>query len=220
VGIVESGCLAVELEDGSIFEIKKGQVFDIAPGHDAWVVGDEKVVTVEWVGQQSWLQAKHSDRVLATLLFTDIVDSTARAGTLGDAPWRQLLDQHDRAIRQVMSQTQGHEIKRTGDGFLIRFPGPAQALDAARRNRKALESLDVQIRQGIHVGEVEFHGGDLAGVAVHEAARVMAQAGANEIVVSAIVLTLAPGSSPDFKSLGPKHLKGIEGPRELFLLAD
>jgi len=219
MGLMLSGRLAIETAEGRIYEVAAGQVYNIASGHDAWVVGSEPAVTLEWVGQQEWLQPRHGERVLATLLFTDIVDSTRRAGELGDGPWRQLLTSHNNIVRGALSETHGTEIKHTGDGFLARFQGPAQALDAAVRIRQRMKPLELEVRQGVHVGEVEQVGDDLAGMAVHEAARVMSEAGAGEILVSELVQALTQGSGFNFEDMGVRELKGIEGGRRIYALS-
>lgn len=218
VGFMLSGTLAISLPDGIAVELSTGAAYNIPPGHDSWVVGKEPAVVLEWKGLRDWYQPRHGERVLATLVFTDIVDSTIQASRMGDRVWRSRLAQHNETVRQVLAETRGHEVNTTGDGFLARFDGPAQALDAATRIRDRIGKLGLNVRQGLHVGEVELFGDDLTGLAVHEAARIGAEAGSGEIVVSKIVCSLTEGAGFSFKSKGLRTLKGIPGEQELFQL--
>jgi class 3 adenylate cyclase len=217
VGFVLSGRLVFQLADGSIHRAAEWNAYDVPPGHDSWVEGEAPAVVLEWVGLREWLKPSHRERILASLLFTDIVDSTVLASRLGDKVWRARLEAHDAVVRGVLQETRGIEIKTTGDGFLCRFDGVAQGLTAAMRIRERMRTLELEVRQGFHVGEVELRGKDVAGLAVHEAARVAASSGAGEVRVSAIVHSLASGAF-SFEALGARVLKGFEGPRELFLL--
>ncbi len=150
------------------------------------------------------------DRVLATVLFTDIVDSTRRAGELGDARWRDVLAAHDRAIRLALDRFRGREIKTTGDGFLATFDGPARAVRAAFAIRDAIAAQGFEVRSGLHTGEVELVGDDIAGIAVHIAARISALAGGGEVLTSNTVKDLVTGSGIVFEPRGPQQLKGID----------
>jgi class 3 adenylate cyclase len=149
------------------------------------------------------------DRVLATVLFTDIVDSTRRAAELGDARWRDVLAAHDRAIRLALERFRGREIKTTGDGFLATFDGPARAVRAAHTIRDAIAAQGFEVRSGLHTGEVELVGDDIAGIAVHIAARISALAGGGEVLTSNTVKDLVTGSGIVFEPRGPHQLKGI-----------
>jgi class 3 adenylate cyclase len=220
LGILESGRIMVELADGSTQELAAGDVFDVPPGHDAWVLGDEGAVTIEWSQVHDWLRPRDAERVLATLLFTDIVDSTLLAGRLGDRAWRALLVAHDEIVRRIVTDARGREVKHTGDGFLAIFEGPGRALGAAGRIREGVRALNIEVRQGVHVGEVEVGSHDVGGLAVHEAARVMAAAGPGEVLVSDVARTLAAASGFDFEPRGTRELKGLEGLRALFALHD
>jgi len=213
-----SGRLVIELADGSTQALGPGDVFDVPPGHDAWVEGDADAVSVEWSGVREWLRPRDAERVLATMLFTDIVDSTPLAGRLGDPAWRALLAAHDEIVRRIVADTRGREVKHTGDGFLAIFEGPGRALAAAARIRDGVRALDIEVRQGVHVGEIEMGSRDVTGVAVHEAARVMAAAGPGEVMVSDIARTLAAASGFDLEPRGTRELKGLDGPRTLFAL--
>ena len=156
------------------------------------------------------------ERVLATLLFTDIVGSTLRAERMGDAAWRSLLDQHHTLVRRELGAHRGREVKTIGDGFLARFDTPASALQAARAIRDSVRRLGLEVRAGVHTGECEVHGVDLAGIAVHVAARIVALAGPSEILVSQTVRDLAAGSGIHFAARGKQRLRGVEGEYELF----
>jgi class 3 adenylate cyclase len=154
--------------------------------------------------------AAEPDRVLATVLFTDIVDSTQRAAAVGDARWREMLAGHDRAIRTVIERFRGREIKSTGDGMLATFDGPARAVRAALAVRDVLASQGLEVRSGLHTGEVELVGSDIAGIAVHIAARIAALAGPGEVLVSSTVRDLVTGSGIAFGARGSQRLKGID----------
>lgn len=156
------------------------------------------------------------ERTLATVLFTDIVGSTARAIELGDGPWRELLERHDQLIRRAIARYQGREIKSTGDGFLILFEGPSRAIRCAQEIREAVKPLGIEIRAGIHTGEVERMGNELGGVAVHLASRVTDHAGADAIFVTGTVKDLVVGSGIEFEDRGPHVLKGLEGEWRLY----
>lgn len=213
VGFIVSGILGVDFSDGTRAEFGPGEVFDVPPGHDGYTVGDEPCVNVEWMGIRAWAgfpTGIHS-RVLATLLFTDLVDSTARAAELGDARWRQFLSEHFEAARTELERFGGREVKTTGDGMLATFDGPARALHSAAAIRHAARSHGLEIRAGVHVGEVELVGEDVRGVTVHEAARVMAAAGPGEILVSDMTRALAGASGLAFEDRGLHVFKGLSG---------
>ncbi len=160
------------------------------------------------------------ERVLATLLFTDIVGSTAHARRLGDSGWRALLADHDKVIRQELGAGKGREVKTTGDGFLARFDSPAAAIRCARAIRDGVRRLNLEVRAGIHTGECEVHGADLAGIALHIAARIMSLAKNNEILVSQTVRDLAAGSGVHFSGAECHVLRGVEGEWNLFRVED
>jgi len=171
-------------------------------------------------GQRTRRQRQESRRVLATLLFTDIVDSTGHAERLGDARWRALLEEHKLAVRREVSRCNGTEVDTAGDGFFVRFESPAQAIEAARAARQAIARLGVEIRAGIHTGECEIHGNTLAGMAVHIAARIQAAARPSEILVSSTVKDLAVGSTLRFADRGETDLKGVPDPWRLYAVVD
>jgi uncharacterized protein (TIGR00369 family) len=156
------------------------------------------------------------ERVLTTLLFTDIVGSTQHAERLGDAAWRAILERHHALVRQELGAHRGREVNTTGDGFLARFDSPAGAIRCAKAIRSGVKGLHVTIRSGVHTGECEIQGADLAGIAVHVAARITAMAEADEILVSGTVRDLAAGSGLRFTPRGAHQLKGVEGEWNLF----
>ena len=149
------------------------------------------------------------DRVLATVMFTDIVDSTTRAAELGDRQWRALLDRHDEAVRQQLARFRGQEVKNLGDGFMATFDGPARAVRCATAIAQSLRPLGLAVRSGLHTGEIELQRDDIAGIAVHIAARVTAEAEAGETVVSSTVRDLVAGSGLLFQDRGIHALKGL-----------
>jgi class 3 adenylate cyclase/acyl-coenzyme A thioesterase PaaI-like protein len=157
-------------------------------------------------------------RTLYTLLFTDIVDSTSHLERLGDAKWRELLDEHHRLLRSEIARCHGVEVDTQGDGFFSKFTSPAQALACARAARDAVRTLGIEIRAGLHTGECEERGADLAGMAVHLAARVQGKAGPGEILVSGTLRDLVVGSGLKFTDRGEHDLKGIEGTWRLWAL--
>ncbi|MDT5089060.1 MAG: hypothetical protein QOG47_1767 [Mycobacterium sp.] len=156
------------------------------------------------------------ERVLATVLFTDIVDSTKRAVELGDQRWKELLGRHDALVRRQLARFQGREVNTTGDGFLARFDGPARAIRCAVAIRDVLRSLGLEVRAGVHTGEVELRGDDISGIAVHIAARVAGAAAAGEVLASRIVVDLVAGSGLSFAARGEHNLKGVAGEWGLF----
>ncbi|MBV8159860.1 MAG: adenylate/guanylate cyclase domain-containing protein [Acidimicrobiia bacterium] len=159
------------------------------------------------------------DRVLATVLFTDLVDSTRQAAALGDRRWRQLLDRHDVLASHEVSAGRGQIVKTTGDGLLATFDGPARAIRCAARIRDAVRDLGVEVRAGVHTGEVELRGQDIGGIAVHIGQRVSALAGPGEVLVSRTVTDLVAGSGIEFADRGEHELKGVPGTWRLFVAA-
>ena len=156
------------------------------------------------------------DRVLASILFTDIVDSTRRVSELGDQAWRQLRERHDAIARDAFRRFRGNEVKHTGDGFVASFDGPARAIRCACSIREAAREHRIEIRAGVHSGECDLVGDDLSGLAVHIAARVGGLAGAGEVLVSGTVKDLIIGSGIDLVERGTHELKGVPGSWQLF----
>jgi class 3 adenylate cyclase len=218
VGVMLSGRLGIRLEDGTTFELGPNDVYDIPPGHDGYTIGHEPFVGIEWAGTRAFAGYRSGHgRTLVTLLFTDIVESTALARQLGDIAWRTRLSTHFESARAQLERYRGREVKTTGDGLLATFDGPALALQCAAAIRAAAEKEGLEIRAGVHVGEVELVGTDVRGVAVHEAQRIMGQADANEILVSDTTRALAAGL--EFADRGKHTLKGLPGEWALFAYA-
>ena len=159
------------------------------------------------------------DRVLATVLFTDIVGSTDRACELGDHCWTELLERHHQTLRALIGRYRGTEVKTTGDGFLATFDGPARAVKCAQSVCEAVRPLGLEIRAGCHTGEIELLGDDVGGVAVHIGARVGALAEPSEVLVTSTVKDLVAGSGLAFEDRGEHHLKGIPDAWRLYALA-
>jgi class 3 adenylate cyclase len=177
--------------------------------HLPWV-GDWEPIVDEM--EQFLTGARHRsepDRALATILFTDIVSSTERAVTIGDHRWRALVERHDEVIRAEIERYGGRPIKSMGDGFLAVFEGPAKAIRAARAMNDAVQPLGLEIRAGVHTGECDRRGDDLAGIAVNVAARIVAHAGVSEVLVSSTVRELVLGSGIEFVERGTYELKGV-----------
>ena len=190
------------------------------PGEDhvPWVDGDEIVAEI-----QEFLtgvrEPSEPDRVLSTLLFTDVVRSTERAAALGDARWRDLVERHHDAVRRELTRFRGREVDTAGDGFFATFDGPARAIRCARSIVDAVRPLDLEIRAGVHTGEVELAGDSVRGIAVHTGARIAALADANEVLVSGTVRDLIAGSGIDLAERGIHRLKGVPGEWRVYAVA-
>ena len=159
------------------------------------------------------------DRVLATVLFTDIVDSTRRAADMGDRDWHALLDAHDAVVRVQLNRFRGREVNTSGDGFLAMFDGPQRAIRCAMAIRDAVAALGIEVRAGLHTGECEVRGDDISGIGVHIGARVSALAGPNDVLVSSTLRDLVIGSGLEFDDRGAHQLKGVPGEWHLFAVA-
>jgi class 3 adenylate cyclase len=200
--------------------IPGARLVELEGSDNLFSVGDTEAVLGEV--EEFLTGARHDrepDRMLATVMFTDIVDSTRRAAELGDRPWRELLERHDALIRRGLERHRGREVKRTGDGFLAAFDGPARAIRCAASVAEAVRTLGIELRAGLHTGELEVMNGDLGGLAVHIAARVMGLAGASEVLVSGTVKDLVVGSGIDFEDRGTHELRGVPGDWRLYAVA-
>jgi len=164
-------------------------------------------------------EAVDEDRMLATVLFTDIVGSTSRAAKMGDSGWRALLDAHDAVVRSQLARFRGREVKTVGDGFLATFDGPQRAIKCAVAVREAVRPLGLEVRAGLHTGECEIRGTDVGGIAVHIGARVASEAGASEVLVSSTVKDLVVGSGIAFADRGTHELKGVPGEWHLYAVS-
>ena len=192
------------------------------PGSDPLVLAGDVDALVdsleEFVTGTRRVRSQHH-RVLATVLFTDIADSTRRAAELGDAPWSELLEEHRRLVRAQLARYGGVEVKTLGDGFLARFDGPARAVRCATAIVEESRTSGVDVRAGAHTGEVDLAGGDVTGIAVHIASRVTGRAGPGEVVVSRTVVDLVAGSDLSFEPRGTHELKGVPGEWQLYAAA-
>jgi class 3 adenylate cyclase len=218
IGVVLRGRLHYLLDDGTEFEAGPLDFMDIPPGHDAWVVGDEPLETIAWTGARGWIAPLESmtERVLATVLFTDIVDSTGTALRLGDRVWADTLGSYDVRTRETIERFRGRVVKTTGDGVLATFDGAARAVRCAVALRRDAGDLGLEIRAAVHTGEIELAGSDIRGVAVHEASRLLGLASDGGIVVSAVTASLAGDAGLDFEDLGEQELRGLAGSRRVF----
>jgi len=188
--------------------------------HIPWVGDGEAVLDEVEEFLTGARQAHEVDRAVATVMFTDIVDSTRRAGELGDRSWRELLDSHDRVTREQLERYRGREAKATGDGFLATFDGPARGINCAESIVRRVDSLGVAVRAGLHTGECELRGDDVGGIAVHIGARIGDLAAGGEILVSRTVRDLVVGSGIEFEERGTHQLKGVPGEWQLFAIAN
>jgi class 3 adenylate cyclase len=200
-----SGAKYVELPGRNVFHL-------VEPD---WRASFQKIAEF-LTGQQADVT---DDRVLATVLFTDIVDSTRRAAEMGDRDWHALLDAHDAVVRSQLVRFRGREVNTSGDGFLAMFDGPQRAIRCAMAIRDAVQALGIQVRAGLHTGECEVRGDDIGGIAVHIGARVSALAGPNDVLVSSTLRDLVIGSGLEFDERGAYELKGVPGEWRLFAVA-
>jgi class 3 adenylate cyclase len=187
--------------------------------HFPWVGDDEAVLDTIEEFLTGVRPGPAPERVLATVLFTDIVDSTKLATEMGDRRWRELLAQHQELTRERLRRFEGREIKTTGDGFLATFEGPTRAAECARTIADEMPSLGIEVRAGLHTGEVELIGEDVGGIAVHVAARIAALAGPREVLVSRTVRDLAAGSGIEFAPAGRHELKGVPEEWDIYRVA-
>jgi class 3 adenylate cyclase/uncharacterized RmlC-like cupin family protein len=219
VGLSLSGLMHGRMDDGLEFAVQPGDVFDVPPGHDNWVVGDEPMVAVVWGGWRGWGKPPVGERILTTILMTDIAASTEHLYAVGDGAWDQLLDRHRALVREVLQRYRGTEIDTAGDGFLMMFDGAARAVQAALEIRDAVRGIGLEIRAGVHTGEVDLVPGGIRGLAVHETARIMALGEPGDVLVSGTTRELSAGSGFTYEDRGSQVLKGIPDPRHVFALA-
>ena len=206
------GRFHVEMDDGETAEFGPGDIMNVPPGHDVWVVGDEAVVVVDVFGNIGAIGVPgEHERLVTTLLLSDIVDSTRTAARLGDAAWKQVLAEHNRIIRAQLGRFRGREVNTTGDGFLATFGSAGAALRAAAAMRDLVRDLGIELRIGVHTGEVEVLPNDIGGIAVHAASRIMALGGRSEIIVSSVTRGLVEGSGFRFEERGQHQLRGWSG---------
>lgn len=220
VGYTISGSLEVRMDDGTVLVIGPGDAYEIPPGHDARVVGEVPWDSVEFTSAHAFGLSPEDlgERVLATVLVSDIVGSTAVLEQVGDRAWANLIHEHNVRIRSAIDRFRGRELDAAGDGFLALFDGAARAVRAALLMDPAVESLGVRVRVGVHTGEVEVVGRLARGVAVHAAARVASLAGPGEVLVSGTTRDLLDGSGLALEARGEHELKGLSGARPIFAL--
>ena len=217
-GVVVRGRMGVRTDEGEVVVIEPNQVFDLMPGHVTWVEGDEELEMIDWAGGGGFdTRPGEERRAMVTILFTDIVGSTVLARDAGDVAWKRTLAMHDDVVRGVLTSFGGNEINTIGDSFLITFDGAELAIRCGLALVEALAAIRIQIRVGIHSGEVVLSGDDIRGIAVHTAARIVAKAGADEVLVSGNTRDLVEGATGlTFDSRGRHRLKGLEREHELF----
>jgi class 3 adenylate cyclase len=201
-----------------VADLIPGSKFAIYPGNDAYAWVDPAGLDDIEEFLTGRRPAHDTDRVLATVMFTDIVGSTEHASRLGDGPWRKLLGEHDQLVRSELERWRGREVKTMGDGFLATFDGPARAVQCAAKIVEAVESLGLEIRTGLHTGECELVGDDVAGIAVHIGARVAERAQPGEVLASSTVKDLVVGSGLRFVDRGRHALKGVPDEWALYAL--
>jgi len=220
VGYTLSGSLTVRMTDGTTLNIGPGDAYEIPPGHLASVEGDVPWESVEFTSGHAFGKSRDDlgERVLATIVFSDICDSTAVLARVGDAEWTRIVREHNERIRTVIDRFRGHELATLGDGFLALFDGAAKAVMAAAAMHPAVADLGIGVRAGVHTGEVAIVGGQARGVAVHAAARVAALAGPGEVLASGTTHDLLDGSGLAFDFRGAHELKGLTGARPIFAL--
>lgn len=219
LGFVVRGRIRVQMDDGTAQEMGPEDIYDIPPGHDAWVVSDDDAEIFDWAGGMGTFAKpaiEASDRLLTTLLFTDIVGSTAIAERIGDTAWRERLAGHNSVVRRELDRYRGREIATTGDGFLAMFDSAARAVRCAASICAAVQLLELTVRTAVHTGEVELVAGDVRGLAVHAAARIGQLAEAGEVLVSATTVDLLQASGLRFEERGTHELKGLSGSRSVY----
>ena len=218
VGYQVSGRWICEDRDGTQIEVGPGDIYDTPPGHDAWAIGDEPCVSIDFQGMFGWAAGGAAARVLTTVLFADVVDSTALIDRIGDAAWRHVQSQFFEDVQSVLATQGGLLVDTAGDGILARFQSPVAAVRAASALVAAARRLDLGLRAGVNTGEVEQVDGSLTGMAVHVGARVMATAGPGEVLVTSITRDLTLDAGVDYEDRGTVELKGVPGLRSLYAL--
>jgi pimeloyl-ACP methyl ester carboxylesterase len=209
----------VELGRQLAAQIPGARYIEYAEGDHGFWTGDTETLVgdiEEFLTGHRATGSADLERILATVMFTDIVDSTRQAAEIGDQQWRRRLDRHDSLARQTISQHRGVLVKSTGDGVLATFDGPGRAIRCALSFSNAAREIGLAVRTGLHTGEIELRGNDIGGIAVHAAARVMAQSAADEVLVSRVVTDLVAGAGLRFSDRGSHELKGLPGKWDLF----
>ena len=222
LGLQMEGKLHYVTPDGLEMEVGPGMLFEILPGHDAWVVGDEPVIQYDFAGMRTFAlpAAARSERTLATLVCTDIVDSTATAERVGPAAWATMLASLNAESRRQIDKFRGKLATTTGDGIIAMFDGAERAIRCAAAIRDAAADLGLGLRIGVHTGEIELIPDNIRGVAVHVLTRVTALAGPGELLVSGTTYELVADSELRFEDRGLHELKGVTGARQIWALVN
>jgi class 3 adenylate cyclase len=216
-GVVLSGRMGIRTDEGEELVVGPNQVYDLPPGHVTWVEGEDELVMVDWAGGAGFDPQPGQARAVATILFTDIVDSTVRARDAGDASWRGIVHMHDDVVRSVLPGFGGREVETAGDSFLVAFENAESAICCGLALVGALAAIRLPIRVGVHSGEVVVSEEKVLGLAVHAAARIVDQARAGEVLVSGTTRDLVEGATGlSFESRGRFRLKGLSREHELF----
>lgn len=221
VGYCISGAIHVVMDDGQSLDVGPNTVFEIPPGHDKWVVGDEPWITLDWGGTTRAMEAtleQGANRTLGTVMFTDIVASTATLERIGHTAWQDLLIAHNARLRAELNNFRGREVQTTGDGFLAVFDSATRAVRCAVAMVASAGRMDLAIRIGINTGEIEMVGTDVRGMAVHTAARLLALAAPNEILLSTTTRDLLDDGTLTTEDAGMHELKGLTGARQVYRL--
>ena len=222
LGIMLNGTLHFITKDGLEMEAAKDSVYEILPGHDAWTVGDEPAISWDFAGMRTFAQpvAQRGERILATLVCTDVVDSTATAERVGAAAWRTLIADLNVASRREIDHFRGKLATTTGDGLIALFDGAERALRCAAAIARAATDQGLPLRCGVHTGEVEIVPDNIRGVAVHLLSRVTALAGAGEVLLTGTTYELVADSDLRFEDRGLHQLKGVSGARQIWALIE
>jgi class 3 adenylate cyclase len=220
LGLILEGTLHYITPEGLEMEVSPGMLFEILPGHDAWVVGDQAVVQYDFAGMRTFAlpAASRSERILATLVCTDVVDSTATAERVGPAAWRTMLTELNAASRRQIDKYRGKVVANTGDGLISLFDGAERGVRCAMAISEEATKLGLGLRCGVHTGEVELLPDNVRGVAVHIVSRVTAVGGAGEVLVSGTTHELVADSDLHFEDRGTHELKGVTGARQIWAL--
>ncbi|MGH2489485.1 MAG: adenylate/guanylate cyclase domain-containing protein [Candidatus Limnocylindria bacterium] len=220
LGLVMQGTLHYVTPDGLEMEAGPGMLYEILPGHDAWVVGDEQVIQYDFAGMRTFAlpAAGRSERVLATLVCTDIIDSTATAERVGPAAWAAMLAELNADCRRQIDKFRGKLAATTGDGVIAMFDGAERAIRCAAEIRDTAARMGFGLRIGVHTGEVELIPDNIRGVAVHVVSRVTALAAAGDVIVSGTTYELVADSDLRFEDRGFHELKGVTGARQVWAL--
>lgn len=220
LGLMIEGKIRYVTPEGLEMEVTPGMLFEILPGHDAWVVGDKPVIQYDFAGMRTFAlpAAGRSERILATLVCTDVVDSTATAERVGPAAWRTMLTELNAASRRQIDKFRGKVAANTGDGLISTFDGAERGVRCALAMADEAARLGLGIRCGVHTGEVEVLPDNVRGVAVHIVSRVTGLAAAGEVLVSGTTYELVADSGLTFEDRGLHELKGVTGPRQIWAL--